>query len=161
MEFLGIGPSELLFVVIIALIVLGPKDMQKAGRTIGKWMRDIVTSEGWKVFQQTSNELRKLPSQMMRDANEELDKFNRDLKADIDLNKLTQKSPPRSVSVDSPNESKPTPNLPPSEEQENTIRPPSPKPLNNPAQSDEPENTIQPPSQDPSTDESAEQQKHD
>lgn len=140
MEILGIGPSELIFVVIIALIVLGPKDMQKAGRTIGKWMRDIVTSDGWKVFQQTSNELRKLPSQMMRDANEEIDKFNRDLKTDIDLNKLTQKNPPRSVSVDSPPASKSTPNLTPSDEQENT---------------------IQPPAKDPSTDESADQQKHD
>jgi Sec-independent protein translocase protein TatA len=34
MEILGIGMSELVFVVIIALIVLGPKDMQKAGKTI-------------------------------------------------------------------------------------------------------------------------------
>ena len=33
MEILGIGPSELLFIVLIAIIVLGPKDMQKAGRT--------------------------------------------------------------------------------------------------------------------------------
>ena len=39
MEILGVGPSELIFIVIIALIVLGPKDMQKAGKTIGKWMR--------------------------------------------------------------------------------------------------------------------------
>ena len=79
MEILGVGASELLFVVIIALIVLGPKDMQKAGRTIGKWMRDIVTSDGWKVFQKTSNELRNLPTKMMRDANEELEKFKKDV----------------------------------------------------------------------------------
>jgi Sec-independent protein translocase protein TatA len=51
MEFLGVGPQELIFIFIIALIILGPKDMQKAGKTIGKWMRDIVTSDGWKIFQ--------------------------------------------------------------------------------------------------------------
>ena len=79
MEILGIGPSELVFVIIIALIILGPKDMQKAGRTIGKWMRDIVTSDGWKVFQQTSRELRTLPNRLMREANDELNQLNKEM----------------------------------------------------------------------------------
>jgi len=127
MEILGIGTSELLFVIIIALIVLGPKDMQKAGRTIGKWMRDIVTSEGWKVFQKTSNELRNLPARMMRDANEELDKFNRDIKAGMDLN-MRSTNPQRSLATDSSPAPKPASNLSPSEETENTILPPSPTP---------------------------------
>jgi sec-independent protein translocase protein TatB len=68
MEILGIGPSELVFVVIIALIVLGPKDMQKAGRSLGKWLRQIVTSDGWKLFQQTSREIQTLPNRLMREA---------------------------------------------------------------------------------------------
>ena len=127
MEILGIGMSELVFVVIIALIVLGPKDMQKAGRTIGKWMRDIVTSDGWRAFQRTSTELRKLPSQMMRDANEELGKFNKDIKTGMDFNKLPPSHPLRSVSTDAAPASQPTPNLNPSEEPENTILPPSQK----------------------------------
>ena len=79
MEILGVGPSEIIFVVIIALIILGPKDMQKAGKTIGKWMRDIVTSDGWKMFQQTSRELRTLPNRLMRDANEEVNKIGNDI----------------------------------------------------------------------------------
>ena len=130
MEILGIGASELVFVVIIALIVLGPKDMQKAGRTIGKWMRDIVTSDGWKMFQKTSNELRKLPTQMMRDANEEINKFNRDIQSGMDLNmdKARPKGPPRSVSTpEAPIVSTPDSNLTPSDEHENTILPPAPK----------------------------------
>jgi len=79
MEILGIGPSELVFIVIIALIILGPKDMQKAGKTVGKWLRDIVTSDGWKVFQQTSRELRTLPTRLMRDANDELNQIGKEL----------------------------------------------------------------------------------
>ncbi len=75
MEILGVGMSELVFIVIIALIVLGPKDMQKAGKTIGKWMRSIVTSDGWKIFQQTSRELRTLPNKLIREANEELNQI--------------------------------------------------------------------------------------
>jgi sec-independent protein translocase protein TatB len=79
MEILGVGMSELLFIVIIALIVLGPKDMQKAGKTIGKWLRSIITSDGWKVFQQTSRELRTLPNKLMRDANEELNQIGKEV----------------------------------------------------------------------------------
>ena len=83
MEILGVGMSELIFIVIIALIVLGPKDMQKAGKTIGKWLRNIVTSDGWKIFQQTSRELRTLPNKLMRDANEELNQIGGQLGKEI------------------------------------------------------------------------------
>ena len=79
MEILGIGAPELVFIVIIALIILGPKDMQKAGRTIGKFLRDIVTSDGWKMFQQTSRELRTLPNRLMREANDEVNKIGNEL----------------------------------------------------------------------------------
>jgi Sec-independent protein translocase protein TatA len=81
MEILGIGPSELVFIVIIALIILGPTEMQRAGRTIGKWLRQVVTSDGWKLFQQTSREIQTLPNRLMRDAAlDELKDVQRDLK---------------------------------------------------------------------------------
>src|SRR5512136_1342681 len=81
MEILGIGPSELLFIIIIALIVLGPRDMQRAGRTIGKWLRRIVTSDGWKLFQQTSREIQTLPNRLMREAAlDELKEVQNDLR---------------------------------------------------------------------------------
>ena len=135
MEILGIGASELVFVVIIALIVLGPKDMQKAGRTIGKWMRDIVTSDGWKAFQKTSNEIRKLPTQLMREANQEFDKFNREIAKEINLEKGPI-NPPRSIAKDASTASKPNSNLNPSDEQENTIMPSPPPPVNESADSE-------------------------
>ena len=101
MEILGIGMSELVFIVIIALIVLGPKDMQKAGKTIGKWLRNIVTSDGWKIFQQTSRELRTLPTKLMRDANEELNQIGNQLGKDV-------------KGASTPTGSRlPTPNMPP------------------------------------------------
>ncbi len=85
MEILGVGPSEFIFIVIIALIVLGPKDMQKAGKTIGKWLRSIITSDGWRMFQQTSRELKTLPNRLMRDANEELGDIGKELKDTTNL----------------------------------------------------------------------------
>ena len=73
MDILGIGPLELLFILIIALIVLGPKDMVKAGRTIGKFLRQIVTSPTWHAVTRTSTELRNLPNKLIRDAGLEED----------------------------------------------------------------------------------------
>ena len=68
MEILGIGPLELVFILLIALIVLGPKDMVKAGRTMGRFLRSVITSPTWKAVTQTSNELRRLPNRLIREA---------------------------------------------------------------------------------------------
>jgi sec-independent protein translocase protein TatB len=84
MEILGIGAPELIFIILIALIVLGPKDMQKAGRTIGRWLNQLIRSDSWKVFQRTSAELRNLPRNLMREANMEVAEMERDLRNAID-----------------------------------------------------------------------------
>lgn len=68
MEILGIGPLELLFILIIALIVLGPNDMVKAGRTLGRLMRKVVTSPTWRTLQDASREMRSLPNRLIREA---------------------------------------------------------------------------------------------
>lgn len=68
MEILGIGPLELLFIMLIALIVLGPKDMVKAGRTVGQVLRKVVTSPSWHAVQRTSREIRYLPNRLIREA---------------------------------------------------------------------------------------------
>lgn len=73
MEILGVGPLELLFIFLIALIILGPQDMKKAGLTMGRFMRKIVTSQGWRDFQQGWRNLRYLPNKMMREAGLEED----------------------------------------------------------------------------------------
>jgi sec-independent protein translocase protein TatA len=37
----GIGPMELLIVAILALLVLGPKRLPQAGRSLGQGMREF------------------------------------------------------------------------------------------------------------------------
>jgi sec-independent protein translocase protein TatB len=108
MEILGIGPSELIFIIIIALIVLGPKDMQKAGKTIGQYLNKLVRSDGWKAFQQTSRELRNLPTNLMREANLDLAETEKEIRKSM-------KMPPL------PSNSK----LSQPQEAENSIEPPS------------------------------------
>lgn len=87
MEILGIGVPELTFIVLIALIVLGPKDMQKAGKTIGTWLRKVVLSDEWQGIKDASRKLKTLPNQLMREAGDilpevrEFDQFrNKDIK---------------------------------------------------------------------------------
>jgi sec-independent protein translocase protein TatB len=75
MDIFGIGPTELVFIILIALIILGPKDMEKTGRAIGRFLRNMTTSDGWQVFRETSREIRNLPNRLMREANiEDLEK---------------------------------------------------------------------------------------
>jgi Sec-independent protein translocase protein TatA len=73
MDILGVGPLELIFILIIALIVLGPSDMVKAGRTIGRFLRQVVTSPTWRAVTRTSSELRTLPNKLIREAGLEED----------------------------------------------------------------------------------------
>lgn len=68
MNIFGIGPLEFTLIVFIALIILGPNDMVKAGRTLGHWMRKIIMSPEWKTVQNTSRELRTLPNRLIREA---------------------------------------------------------------------------------------------
>ncbi|MFM8369056.1 MAG: twin-arginine translocase TatA/TatE family subunit, partial [Chloroflexota bacterium] len=96
MEILGIGMPELIFVVIIALLILGPKDMQKAGKTIGKFLRDIITSDGWKIFQQTSRDLRNLPNRLIREANEDLNQVNKEIRNAASIPDPTRANPANS-----------------------------------------------------------------
>jgi sec-independent protein translocase protein TatB len=84
MEILGIGASELAFIILIAIIILGPKDMQKAGKSIGRWLNQLVKSDGWKVFQRTSSEIRNLPQNLMREANMEMQDLDKDMRRSID-----------------------------------------------------------------------------
>jgi sec-independent protein translocase protein TatB len=130
MEILGIGPSELVFIVIIAIIVLGPRDMQKAGRSIGKWLRNVVTSDGWKLFQQTSREIQTLPNRLMREAAlDELRQTQQDLKQPLSLDSQANSGSP-------PEEAGQGDEAQPSHPQEPKILPPRPRSEEPPTTSD-------------------------
>ena len=40
----GIGPMELIIVLVIALVILGPKRLPSAGRSLGNGMREFKES---------------------------------------------------------------------------------------------------------------------
>jgi len=77
MDFLGIGPLEVLFILLIALIIFGPKDIVKAGQATGRFLRKLIQSPGWQTVQRTSRELRNLPNRLVREAG--LEEFQEDM----------------------------------------------------------------------------------
>lgn len=117
MEILGIGASELIFIVIIAIIVLGPKDMQKAGRTIGRWLNQFVRSDGWKALQRASKEIRNLPTNLMREANmDELQKMDRDIRDNLNsIDPRRQSASPSQSRNEPPSNPAGTPPQPPAD----------------------------------------------
>lgn len=81
MEILGIGVPEMVFIVLIALILLGPKDMVAAGRTIGKFLRKLLTSPTWLALRRTGEELQQLPTKLVREAGlEELQQLQKEVR---------------------------------------------------------------------------------
>jgi Sec-independent protein translocase protein TatA len=79
MNILGIGPLELLGILVVALLVLGPDKLEETGRTVGKLINKVTRSEGWAAITSISRELRGLPARLAREA--QLD----DLKKQIDI----------------------------------------------------------------------------
>ncbi|MBN2556741.1 MAG: hypothetical protein JXA97_12445 [Anaerolineales bacterium] len=78
MSFLGIGPLELLFVVLIAVILVGPRDLGKGARSAGRLLNRIYRSDTWKALTQMSGSIRDLPAKLAREAEvEELDELRR------------------------------------------------------------------------------------
>ena len=68
MEVLGIGPLEFLFIFIIILLVLGPKDIEKTARNLGKNLNRLYRSPSYQVIRKASEEIRNLPTRLAAEA---------------------------------------------------------------------------------------------
>ncbi len=92
MDFLGIGPLELIFIFLIVLIVLGPRDMVKAGQTLGRYLRKLMMSPTWRTVQETSRRIRYLPNTLARQAG--IDDLQDELRRDINLPRIGGQAEP-------------------------------------------------------------------
>jgi sec-independent protein translocase protein TatB len=72
MELFGIGPTELLFIILLALIIFGPKDLEKAGRSLGRSLYKLIKSDTWQTLTQTSKKIKTLPDDLIRQAEKEI-----------------------------------------------------------------------------------------
>ena len=54
-EVFGVGVPEMVIILVVALIFLGPEKLPDAARTVGSWVREIrgISSEAMSVWQET------------------------------------------------------------------------------------------------------------
>lgn len=84
MEILGIGPLELLFILLIALIAVGPRDLGRAARSLGRLLNQLYRSEAWRNLSEASRNLRTLPNRLAREAAlDELDQARQDIQREV------------------------------------------------------------------------------
>lgn len=81
MDLLGIGASELLLILLIVILVIGPRDIGKTARSIGRFLNRLYKSEEWRTLLEASRTLRTLPNRLAREAQlEELKEIEESLK---------------------------------------------------------------------------------
>ena len=73
MEIFGVGILEVVLILVIAVIVLGPEGMVKSAQSIGKFMRKVIKSPIWAQLMDTQRELRDMPTRLVREAGLEED----------------------------------------------------------------------------------------
>lgn len=106
MNILGVGPLEIIVVLVFALLVLGPEGMVKAGRTVGKLLGQIYSSEYWQALRGSGDLWSKLTDDL--GITEDLDEMRSGLSRSSlprleDLDEIKSRTPtikPRSESAD-------------------------------------------------------------
>jgi sec-independent protein translocase protein TatB len=80
MDLFGVGPLELLLVVLLALVLFGPKDIAHNARSAGRFLNRLYKSDGWRTMTQASSALRNLPNRLAREAElDQLDQLRREV----------------------------------------------------------------------------------
>lgn len=149
MEFLGIGPLELAFIILITVIVIGPRDIGKFARSAGQFLNRLYRSEEWKALNQASRNLRSLPNRLAREAAlDELEKTRQEAEKAIQADSLSPEAPQSTKATGSGNASwgprfsdqpagmqawvAPTDNAPPSQEPAEAAEAPEETPPSDP-----------------------------
>lgn len=83
MDILGIGPLELVLVLLLALLIFGPEDLVATGRKLGRFFSKVIKSDAWTAVRSISREMRDLPNKLAREA--ELEELSAEIKKQTDV----------------------------------------------------------------------------
>ncbi len=110
MQIFNIGPVELILIILIMFILLGPDGMIKTARQIGTWVRELIRSPIWRDIMGYSREIRDLPTKIVRETGldddlAEIKKTTQEVNADLtksanELNTEVQQSLKEAGTVD-------------------------------------------------------------
>jgi len=67
-EILNIGIPEILLILTLTLILLGPEGMASSARTLAKTWRKFIHSPLWKDIVSTQREIKEIPTRLVREA---------------------------------------------------------------------------------------------
>ena len=73
MNLFGLGIPEIILILVIAVIVLGPEGMVKTARSLGRGIRKLIRSPFWSTMVETQREIREMPTRIVREAGLEED----------------------------------------------------------------------------------------
>ncbi|MFZ3150377.1 MAG: twin-arginine translocase TatA/TatE family subunit [Anaerolineaceae bacterium] len=68
MGFLNLGWSEILVIILVAFIVLGPDRITSFSHDLGSWLRKLNKNETFRDVVQTTDEIRNYPQKIMDEA---------------------------------------------------------------------------------------------
>jgi len=112
MKIFNIGVLEIAFILLLGLIVLGPKKAVEMAGDVGRWINKLVRSKFWKDLLITSREIQDLPKKIMNEAEiqrtiEELDRASVEIKEVLDEGApeslISENRNPEESRVDPPN----------------------------------------------------------
>ena len=115
MRIFNVGIREVILLLVIMLILLGPKRMQENARSLAKGLRKLVRSDTWRTFLGLVDDVNTIKDQVIRESGirevqESLDGVTRRLnEIDADLRQTTPTAPaqgeiPRPEPGDEPQE---------------------------------------------------------
>lgn len=67
MDILGIGPLEFGLILVLALILLGPKGMVETSHKVGNYIKKIVRSDGWRSIVKSTREIRQAQDRILQE----------------------------------------------------------------------------------------------
>jgi len=74
MEILNIGPMELVWILLLMFVLIGPQEMIRTAQRAGALIRRASQSPYWKAIKSSVREISDLPTRLAREAGfEELD----------------------------------------------------------------------------------------
>ncbi len=88
MDILGVGPLEFVLILVLMLILLGPKGMVKMVHDVGQFLKNMVQSPIWKSIVSSSQEIRQVQTQIIKESG--LDESLKEIRASTrSINKAT------------------------------------------------------------------------
>lgn len=81
MKLFNIGTQEITFLIILMLVFLGPGEMKRGAKSLGRIIRRITRSDTWRSILSFYNDVREYPQQLMDEL--EVEELQKDIQNEI------------------------------------------------------------------------------